>query len=124
MTYKQTIIINSDLNMGKGKIVAQALHGEVYYMMAVKKAPSGSEKKVTFKKWVSEEGGLMKKVVLKATENEMNDIILKLKDINVWHFLVHDAGLTQVEPGSFTCMAVEPLEENFSDQLFRHLKLL
>lgn len=110
--------------MGKGKIVAQALHGEVYYMMAVKNALCDSEKKVTFKKWASEEGGLMKKVVLKATEDEMKDIISKLREINVWYFLVHDAGLTQVEPGSFTCLAVEPLEENMSDELFRHLKLL
>lgn len=32
MLFKQIFIINSDLKMGKGKIVGQALHSMVYYM--------------------------------------------------------------------------------------------
>ncbi len=115
--------------MGKGKICVQVAHAEVYYMEEILLYIEGksSENEKLFKRfmdWREEEHGLMKKIVLKATEKEMEKILLDLAIKEIEVFSVYDAGLTQVAPGSFTCIVVEPLEEKVCDQLFRHLKLL
>ena len=122
MTLKQTFIVNSDLDMGKGKIAGQVLHGGVFYMERILYYHEGDL--VAYNQWRYEHGGLMKKVVLKAPEEEMNNIILKLNDLNIWSHKVFDMGLTQISKDSFTCLVVEPLPEEMADELFRHLKLL
>ncbi len=136
MTYKQTFIVNSDLGMGKGKAAVQVAHGEVYYMEHIIKSrdviagslsPSDNENENDFKKyhqWRYDEDGLMKKAVLKATEEEIKELMLKLEKNNIWHYKVIDAGLTQIPQGSLTCVVVEPLSDIKHDELFGHLKLL
>lgn len=127
--YKQILIINSDLGMGKGKIVGQAAHAEVYYMEELMlylegKAPENEALYERFIMWREEDHGLMKKVVLKATEKEMKKILCDLAIKEIEKFAVYDRGLTQIRAGSFTCIIVEPLEEDKCDELFGDLKLL
>lgn len=129
MTYKQVFILNSDLGMGKGKFVGQALHAMVYYMEEILlyvegQAPENERLFERFVAWREEEHGLMKKIVLKATEAEMKKILCDLAVKEIEKFAVHDRGLTQIADGSFTCIVVEPLEEEKCDELFGHLKLL
>ena len=129
MVYKQILIINSELDMGKGKIVGQACHGMVYYMDELLlylegKAPENKELYEKFKIWRGEDGGLMKKIVLKAKEAEMDRILRELTTRDIEAFVVHDRGLTQVKENSFTCIVIEPLPEAQCDELSRHLKLL
>lgn len=126
MTYKQVFIINDDLKMGKGKIAVQVAHGEVYYMIEALKrfAPYNNAFQYNYIKWIKEEDELMKKVVLKATEKQMNDIMEKLMEEEIMAFPVYDRGLTQVLPNSFTCICVEPLTDERCNELFEHLKLL
>lgn len=129
MTYKQVFILNSDLGMGKGKFVGQALHAMVYYMEEILlyvegQAPENERLFERFVAWREEEHGLMKKIVLKATEAEMQKILCDLAVKEIEKFAVYDRGLTQIESGSFTCIVVEPLEEEKCDELFGHLKLL
>ena len=124
MAYKQIFIINSDLKMSAGKIAVQVAHGEVYYMDYAH-AHLGTEDKVSerFVEWFTDEDNLMKKVVLKATEKEMQEFTWKLKD-KVWAYPVFDRGLTQVPKDSFTCLVIEPLPDEQCKELFGHLKLL
>ena len=129
MTLKQVFIVNSDLGMGKGKIAGQVSHATIYYMEEILlyvegQAPENERLFERFVAWREEEHGLMKKIVLKTTEDEMNKIICDLAVKEIEKFAVYDAGLTQVEPGSFTCIVVEPLEEEKCGRLFGHLKLL
>lgn len=129
VTYKQVFIVNSDLGMSKGKIAGQIAHATVYYMEEILLYVEGQspENKELFEKfliWREEGNGLMKKIVLKATEGEMKKILCELAVREIETFAVYDAGLTQVAPGSFTCVVVEPLEEYKCDELFGHLKLL
>jgi len=129
MVYKQILIINSELDMGKGKIVGQECHGMVYYMDELLlylegKAPENKELYEKFKIWRGEDGGLMKKIVLKAKEAEMDRILRELTTRDIEAFVVHDRGLTQVKENSFTCIVIEPLPEAQCDELSRHLKLL
>jgi len=122
MTLKQVFIINTDLDMGKGKIAVQVAHGEVFYMERILYNQKGDFK--AYSQWRYEHDELMKKVVLKAPEEEMNKIILKLNELNIWSHKVYDRGLTQIAKDSFTCLVIEPLPEEVTDELFGHLKLL
>lgn len=129
MVYKQVFIVNSDLRMGKGKITGQVAHATVYYMEEILlyvegQSPENERLFEKFVRWRKEERGLMKKIVLKATENEMKNILCDLAIEKIEVFTVYDRGLTQIEEGSFTCMVIEPLEEDQCDKLFGHLKLL
>lgn len=129
MTFKQVFIINSGLGMGKGKIAGQVAHATVYYMEEILlyiegQAPENKRLFERFVVWRKEDHGLMKKIVLKATEDEMKKIICELTIRGIEKFTVYDAGLTQIPEGSFTCIVVEPLEEETCDELFGHLKLL
>lgn len=129
MVLRQVFIVNTDLGMGKGKIVGQAAHAAIYYMDEILlyvegKAPENKRLFDRFVVWREEDHGLMKKIVLRATEKEMNNILCELAIQGIEKFVVYDRGLTQIPEGSFTCIIVEPLEEEKCDKLFRHLKLL
>ena len=129
MTFKQVFIINSDLGMGKGKIAGQVAHAEVYYMEEILlyvegQAPENERLFERFVAWREEDHGLMKKIILKTTQADMQKIVCELAVREIEKFAVYDRGLTQIDAGSFTCIIVEPLEEEMCDELFGHLKLL
>ncbi len=121
--------MNSDLGMGKGKMIGQAAHAIIYYMDEILlyvqgKAPENERLFERFVEWREKDNGAMKKIVLRATEEEMEKIMIDLATQGIETFAVHDRGLTQIPENSFTCIVVEPLEEEKYDELFRHLKLL
>ena len=132
---KQVFIIDKDLKMGKGKIAAQVAHGEVFYIESIppKSAPCndncniceiGDCSRGKYLAWRYDHDECMKKIVLKATSDEIDTIVKILcgKDIRVWGVI--DAGFTQIDVGSRTVVVVEPLGEELCDELFGHLKLL
>lgn len=125
---KQTFIINKDLKMGVGKISVQIAHGEVMYMEMVNSIFSPEIKSVIRSNWrvktKEDPIGMQKKVVLKSTESEIRDMYSRLKSLNIWCYLIHDKGLTQVAPNSLTCLVVEPIEEEQYRELFGNFKLL
>lgn len=132
---KQIFIINKDLKMGVGKIAVQVAHGEVLYMEKIHDIMSdwfnietGDDKKHdSYIKWRNFDVkpiGTMTKIVLKASEDEMNNIHKELNTLDIFHLRVFDLGKTQVNKGAFTCICVEPLEEVVTDKLFGHLSLL
>lgn len=129
MAYKQYYIFNSDLGMGKGKTAGQAAHAAIYYMEEILlyvegQSPENERLFERFVAWRSEEHGLMKKIVVKATETEMKKILCDLAVKGIEKFAVYDRGLTQIKENSFTCIVVEPLPEEMANELFGHLKLL
>lgn len=125
MVLKQTFIINSDLDMRKGKIAGQVAHGAVFYtQIAIEHSSDNAERYNRFVSWRYEDKELMKKVVLKASKEEIIRLRVILIDKDIWSHLVYDRGMTQIPENSLTCMVIEPLEEEKCDDLFRHLKLL
>lgn len=135
MALKQVFIVNKDLKMGKGKIAVQVAHGEVFYMDTIRDVENlpiidcgESEMLSKYFDWMRD--GLMKKVVLKATQDEMLMLIGALEAVNgcgaddLWFDIVFDKGLTQVPADSMTCIVFEPLDEKEADQRFSYLKLL
>ena len=123
---KQALVINKDLEMGKGKIGVQTGHGCTEYTDYVLNHKDSDMYK-RYLEWRCEgmnNRKMMKKAVTKASEEEIKALMVTLSNLNIWHWDVQDFGLTQVSPMSLTCLVVEPLEEEQYQKLFGHLKLL
>jgi len=129
---KQVFLINTDLKMTCGKICAQVAHAETLYMESVMmdyadikhQYDAFTDRYFAWKDNSVKPIGLMKKIVLEATEQQIKDIILILAMDNIQHYIVYDLGLTQLKNGSLSCLCTEPIEEEISNKLFKHLKLL
>ncbi|MDD5331491.1 MAG: peptidyl-tRNA hydrolase Pth2 [Candidatus Nanoarchaeia archaeon] len=111
---KQAIIVRNDLKLSKGKMSAQCSHASVEAVL------KSDRKKVN--DW-QKEG--MKKVVLKA--DNLKDLLKYnqlAKDVGLVTALIKDAGRTEVEPGTITCVGIGPDEDEKIDSVTRNLKLV
>ena len=114
---KQVVIIETDLKMGRGKMAAQAGHAFVIGAERVRK---------TRPDWYMEwcDSG-QKKIVLKVSGLES---LHGLKKNAVRAGLpcdeISDAGHTQLDPGTVTCMSIGPAPEGAIDRVTGGLKLL
>jgi PTH2 family peptidyl-tRNA hydrolase len=114
MELVQYIVVNTSLNMDKGKIAAQCAHAAVSVLEKV-------DEKV-FKEW---KNSGMKKIVLKISSTE--ELVKKFQDTKNAKLpcvLITDAGKTQIASGSKTCFACGPIEEEIGEKYFSELKLL
>ena len=116
MGFKQAIVIRTDLKMGKGKLAGQASHASV---CALRKAEQKNANAVS--RW-EEEG--QKKIVLKAGSEEELLFLFEAMKKEIPCALVHDAGHTQLEPGTATCFGAGPAEESLINKYCKNLKLL
>ncbi len=115
--YKQAIILRSDLKMSTGKKVAQGCHAAVTAVEYARKyTPS------TVAAW-GKEG--QKKIALKVqSEEELLNIYQDAKNMELPCSLIQDAGLTQLEPGTKTAVAIGPAKSEKIDKITNSLKLL
>ncbi len=113
---KQVIIIRSDLEMSKGKAVAQGAHSAI---RAFEIAQESTPRVVSDWQMQGE-----KKIAVKAPLTEMQSIFSKAKKARLPCALIQDAGLTQLEPGTITALAIGPAKSADIDALTKHLKLL
>jgi PTH2 family peptidyl-tRNA hydrolase len=115
--YKQVIVIRSDLEMGKGKIAAQAGHAAV---------SAAEEARKHFKKmwdaWFDE--GQCKIVVKVDSEQELLKLEDEVKKSRLPYALISDRGLTQLDPGTITCLAIGPAPSLEVDKITGKLALL
>src|SRR5579863_7747767 len=102
---KQTIVVRVDIKMGKGKIAAQVAHAS---LSAVEEAME--RKPGWVKGW--KEGGQAKVVLKAGSEEELRDLFVKAKSSGIPSALIEDRGLTQVEPGTVTCLGVGPAPDS------------
>jgi PTH2 family peptidyl-tRNA hydrolase len=117
VVYKQVIVVRADLGMGKGKLAAQSSHAS---LSAYKKVAKSNPE--TARAWETEG---QKKIVLKVRgEDELLEYYNKGKAAGIPCELIRDAGHTQIEPGTLTCFAAGPWDENGLDAVFGKLKLL
>ncbi len=111
--FKQVIVVNADLKMGKGKVCAQVAHASLEAYLKVDKRLREA--------WRAEGA---KKVVLKASGDELNALVEKVAREGVPFAIIRDRGLTQIPPNSLTAVALGPANEKKLDALTGHLKLL
>jgi peptidyl-tRNA hydrolase, PTH2 family len=115
--YKQALIVRLDLKIGRGKVAVQCAHAAV---------SASNEARAAFpdwwKHWIQE--GQMK-IALKVPDLEA---IMNLKREaaakGLPHYVVEDRGLTQVPPGTITCLGIGPAPSRLLDVLTGDLPLL
>ena len=103
--------------MGTGKIAAQVGHACVLGAEHVRKS---------HREWFDEwEYSGQEKVVLKVSSlSELEDVKKRTISLGLPWSEVTDAGHTQIEPGTVTCMSIGPAPEETIDKVTRDLKLL
>ena len=111
MELKQVILIRNDLKLPKGKMAAQAAHASV----------EAALKSEFLKQWQMQG---QKKVVLKVNnDKELVKYFQLAKDQGFACSLITDAGKTVIAPGTVTCIAIGPDEEEELDAVISELKL-
>lgn len=106
-----------DLEMSKGKLCGQAAHA------AVSAAEVARKRNFDWWKIWMDEG--QRKIVLKVKSVEE---LMKFKDqadrIGLPTAIVQDRGLTELPPGTITCLGIGPAPTPMVDKLTRDLALL
>jgi PTH2 family peptidyl-tRNA hydrolase len=115
--YKQVIVFRTDLKMSKGKIAAQAGHAAVSAAEEARK-----HHKDWLEAWLDE--GQCKIVVKVKSEKELLELEKKAKDFELPCALITDRGLTEIPPGTITCLGIGPAPAEQIDKLTRKLPLL
>ena len=114
------LIIRESLGMSIGKTAAQAAHGSqmlTLQYMDLKQKLLDIEKISIFEKWIN--SGI-RKVVLKADDKEW----VKLKEEFPEAVIIKDHGLTEIEAGSETCIALFPTYKSQRSKLIQRLQTL
>ena len=113
MRYKQVILVRQDLKLPMGKMSVQCSHASVEAVLK-------SDKKM-IKKWRS--SGMAKVVLKVKDEKELFKYIQEAKDQGLTTSIITDAGRTIVEPGTVTCGAIGPDNEDKIDPITENLNL-
>ena len=112
--YKQVILVRDDLKLTKGKMSAQVGHASVETVLKSDKDDVAA--------WRAQG---MKKVILKVADiKELHAMKMKAQDAGLVTALITDAGHTQVEPGTVTCLGIGPDKAEKIDKVTGHLQLI
>jgi PTH2 family peptidyl-tRNA hydrolase len=115
--YKQVIAFRSDLRLSKGKSATQAGHAAVSAAEETRK-----HRRRWFEDWFSE--GQRKIAVKVKTEKELRELERRAKELGLPSSLIIDRGLTEVPPGTVTCLGIGPAPAEEVDKVTGKLPLL
>lgn len=115
--FKQVIVVRRDLKMSKGKTCVQVAHASVSSLEEARKLrPEWVEE------WLRQ---CQKKVILGVQSlNELLTLEKKARELELPCYLVSNAGLTELEPGTITALGIGPAPSALIDKVTGHLKLL
>jgi len=117
MDFKQVIIVRRDLKVGTGKLAAQVAHAAVMGAEKVR-----ASKREWFNSWFA--AGQAKVVVRVKSIEELMDVRMRAEELNLPVVQVQDSGLTQIPPGTITCIGIGPAPSTLIDKVTLELKLL
>jgi len=117
---KQVIVMRKDLNMRKGKMIAQGAHAS---LKVVLESLDTMEDGDPLDQWLK---GIFTKIVVSVnSEDELLKAVAMAKFLNIKYALIKDAGVTEFRGvHTLTCCAIGPDEPAKIDQITGHLKLL
>ncbi len=124
------LIVRESLGMGAGKIGAQCAHAAQMILLAFTDWQSADDEDYTeislddgdvMQTWLNSS---FRKVVLKADDKEWEKLKALPLSPERLKFVVRDAGLTEVEAGSETVMALWPMLRSKAPKLVRRLQVL
>ena len=114
---KMVIAFRKDIDLGKGKIAAQVAHAAVSCALQAEK-----HDKKHFREWTRSG---QKKVVIRVNDIETIYVLKNRADqAGIINSLITDAGLTQIPPGTVTCLGMGPYESDKLDEITGEFPLL
>jgi peptidyl-tRNA hydrolase, PTH2 family len=118
---KQVIVIRKDLNMRKGKMVAQGSHASMSFL--TRRLENNKPITEVQKEWLN--NSFTKICVSVDSEQELLEIAEKAKNTNVECHVITDNGTTEFNGvPTKTCLALGPDKAEILDKISGHLKLL
>jgi PTH2 family peptidyl-tRNA hydrolase len=114
---KQVIVVRQDIKMSRGKLAAQVAHASVsaFYKTLTEK-PKYSEQ------WLANH---QPKIILVVNNlDELLKIKEELDKKGIINEIIRDAGLTELPPGTITCIGIGPAPKEKIDEVTGKLKLL
>ncbi len=117
MKNKLVVVVRDDLNLSCGKLAVQVAHAAVECALR-----SFKEKKNIFKEWRDE--GQRKIVVRVKSLEELFNLKDRAERLGLLTCLIRDAGLTEVPPGTITCLGIGPDDEQTINKVTGNLPLL
>lgn len=127
---KQVIILRNDLNMRKGKLVAQGAHASMAVITESLRAKKGGTEgyegtfdlNEAFMEWLS--NSYTKICVQCNSEQELLDLYNKAKEEHIICSLIKDNGTTEFNGvKTYTAVAIGPDYSEKIDKITNHLKL-
>jgi peptidyl-tRNA hydrolase, PTH2 family len=115
--YKQVIIFRTDLKLSRGKIAAQAGHAAVSAAEEARK-----HRKEWSDGWFHE--GQCKIAVKVPDEKTLCELEIQAKEMGLPYALIVDRGLTEIPPGTITCLGIGPAPAEKVDRITGALPLL
>ena len=115
--FKQVIAVRTDIKMGKGKLAVQVAHAAVEASSIAR-----SRNKTWYDKW--KDGGQAKVAVKGGSLEDLYGLKKLAEKLDLPTAIIEDRGLTQLEPGTTTCLAIGPAPSSLIDKVTGNLKLL
>jgi len=126
-TAKQVIVMRKDLNMRKGKMIAQGAHASLRVILDAGRATDEARYEITMTEamaqWMT--GRFAKVCVGVTSEAELDEIVAKARAAGLPCSIIVDAGKTEFHGvPTKTCCAVGPAWTDEVDAITGHLTLL
>ncbi len=99
--YKMVVAIRTDIRLSPGKMAVQVAHAAVSCALSARKNNDR-----WFKAWFRE--GQKKVVVKGGNLRELYILKNSAEGLGLPTSIVQDAGLTEIEPGTVTCLGIGP----------------
>lgn len=117
MEHKLAVVVRDDLKLSKGKLAVQVGHAAVSCALKARRATPG-----WFRAWMAE--GQRKVVLRVAGLEDLRSLEAQARKLGLVTELVSDAGLTEVPPGTVTCLGLGPAPEGVVDRVTGNLGLV
>ena len=116
MDYKMVIAVRKDLGISAGKIAVQVAHAAVDCVLKAKK-----HEPKWYRDWYNE--GQRKVVVRVPGMDGLLNLESNARREGLVTSMIRDAGLTQIPPGTVTCLGIGPAPDSVLDKITGDLQL-